>query len=318
MPSRKESGFIRYQHVERLGTPLVQDIEIGEVYIFPKLDGTNASVWLDYTETGPVVRCGSRNRVLTADNDNAGFYAWVQENADMFHEIFDAQPTWTIYGEWLVPHTMKTYRAEAWRNFFVFDVREIHPDGIRQRWVPYLEMVEGLLAHALSHDRLRTIPPLAVVKHPSPEDIQRYVDSNTFLIQDGSDSAGEGVVLKNYGFFNEFGAQVWAKVVRNEFKDRNREEFGHVVRDGVKTPEIEIVERIVTPELVAKERAKMEANGALSRQILIPRLLSTMFHVVVTEELWNELKRLKNPTIDFRLLQRHVIAQTKAFSKDLF
>ena len=36
--------FREYTHVERYGNDEVQGIEYGELYIFPKLDGTNASV----------------------------------------------------------------------------------------------------------------------------------------------------------------------------------------------------------------------------------------------------------------------------------
>ena len=35
--------FKKYQHVERLGTSEVQGIENGMCYVFPKIDGTNAS-----------------------------------------------------------------------------------------------------------------------------------------------------------------------------------------------------------------------------------------------------------------------------------
>jgi hypothetical protein len=38
----------------------------------------------------------------------------------------------------------------------------------------------------------------------------------------------------------------------------------------------------------------------------------------VTEELWTALKQYKDPTIDFKKLRRHVIAQTKSLAKDLF
>ena len=45
-------------------------IELGKVYVFPKIDGTNGSVWID----DGIIKAGSRNRELTLDNDNAGFY----------------------------------------------------------------------------------------------------------------------------------------------------------------------------------------------------------------------------------------------------
>ena len=42
--------FRRYQHLERFGTTEVQNIELGECYIFPKIDGTNSSVWIENGE----------------------------------------------------------------------------------------------------------------------------------------------------------------------------------------------------------------------------------------------------------------------------
>lgn len=42
--------FIKYQHVERFGNLEVQNIELGLCHIFPKIDGTNASVWLENGE----------------------------------------------------------------------------------------------------------------------------------------------------------------------------------------------------------------------------------------------------------------------------
>ncbi len=56
------SEFRKYMHVERYGNDEVQGIEIGTCYIFPKLDGTNGSVWLQDDQ----VCCGSRNRLRTA------------------------------------------------------------------------------------------------------------------------------------------------------------------------------------------------------------------------------------------------------------
>lgn len=42
--------FRRYQHVERFGNDEVEDINIGTCYIFPKIDGTNSSVYLGMME----------------------------------------------------------------------------------------------------------------------------------------------------------------------------------------------------------------------------------------------------------------------------
>ena len=37
--------FVKYQHIERFGTQETEGIENGTCYVFPKIDGTNASLW---------------------------------------------------------------------------------------------------------------------------------------------------------------------------------------------------------------------------------------------------------------------------------
>ena len=54
--------FNEYQHIERFGMPEVEFIEQGKCYIFPKIDGTNASVWMG--DDGEI-HAGSRHRELT-------------------------------------------------------------------------------------------------------------------------------------------------------------------------------------------------------------------------------------------------------------
>ena len=109
-----------YQHVERLGTTETNGILGGTCYIFPKIDGTNATVWLGDDNT---LRAGSRKRELSLEDDNAGFCAFANrgDNYLVFLRVF---PNLRLYGEWLVPHSLRTYRDDAWRHFYIFDVME--------------------------------------------------------------------------------------------------------------------------------------------------------------------------------------------------
>ena len=122
--------FKEYQHLERFGTTEVAQIELGECYIFPKIDGTNASVWLLNGE----LQAGSRTRHLTLEKDNAGFLAWAKEQTNLI-EYLKENPLLRLYGEWLVPHSLKTYRESAWRKFYVFDVY----DDETKTHLPYSE-----------------------------------------------------------------------------------------------------------------------------------------------------------------------------------
>jgi ATP-dependent RNA circularization protein (DNA/RNA ligase family) len=177
-------------HLERLGTTEVDGIEIGTVYVFPKLDGTNASIWLEDGE----LCAGSRNRKLSVDSDNAGFYNWAltQKNLKV---MLQRNPNLSFYGEWLVPHSLKTYRDDAWRKFYIFDAYN-HDTGM---YIHYDGLKEILDAHNADY-----LAPLAIVKNGNYETFQGLLEKNVFLIQEGQ-GLGEGIVLKNYEWENKFG-----------------------------------------------------------------------------------------------------------------
>jgi len=57
-------------------------------------------------------------------------------------------------------------------------------------------------------------------------------------------------------------------------------------------------------------------NGWTSRYI--PRLLDTVFHDLITEEMWRILKDHKNPTINFTTLKHFTIAKIKQIKPEVF
>ena len=116
------SGFQKYLHLERYGTDGVDGITIGQCHIFPKLDGTNASFWYEQGQWF----YASRNRQLHIHEDNAGFMNWAITQ-DKLTQLAKDYPEHRFYGEWLVPHSVKGYRDDAWRNLYIFDVMK--PDG---------------------------------------------------------------------------------------------------------------------------------------------------------------------------------------------
>lgn len=293
--------FTSYQHIERFGTTEVENIQFGECYIFPKIDGTNSSVWL---EDGNL-KAGSRNRELTLESDNADFYKSILQDEKILNLLLD-YPFWRIYGEWLVPHTLKTYREDAWRKFYVFDIKYedsyIHYD----EYAPILEQYG-----------IEFIRPLAVIRNPSYDQLINLLDVNTFLIKDGCGS-GEGIVIKNYDYRNKYGRQTWAKMVRNEFKDNNKKVMGVKTTNGEKIIEEDIINRFCTQVLIDKVYAKIvnENGGWNSKNI--PQLLNTVFYDLIQEETWNFLKVFKFPLINFRALQHLCTNKIKELKPELF
>jgi hypothetical protein len=298
-------SFIKYQHLERYGNTEVEGIEVGTCYVFPKLDGTNGSVWMDLTKAIPF-SCGSRNRELALDNDNAGFMKAMMDDNAVVPYIYD-NPDHVLYGEWLVPHTLKTYNDDAWRKFYVFDVY----DRIKERLLSYDEYSEGLIAAGIN-----VIAPIAIIKNGTESHFTECLSKAHYLVKDGEGS-GEGVVIKNYDYHNKYGRQTWAKLVTNEFKAKHHIAMGAPVV-GCEIVEEKIAAKYVTQSLVDKVEAKIvnEMGGWSSKYI--PRLINTVWYDVVTEETWNFVKEFKNPKVDFKVLSHYVTAKIKELKKELF
>jgi hypothetical protein len=305
--------FKKYQHLERFGTTEVQNIELGKCYVFPKIDGTNASVWLN--KDGEV-QAGSRKRHLSLEDDNAGFCAWVNQQENI-KEYLIKNPNHRLFGEWLVKHSLKTYKDDAWRKFYVFDVyvdKEDHEieEGISTMKSLHYDVYKvGMEEHGIDY-----IPPICSITNGSYEQFINQLQKNVFLIEDGK-GIGEGIVIKNYDYENKYNRQTWAKIVTSEFKEKHSKEMGGGDLKGKKMVEEEIAEEYVTKALCEKVYAKIEnENGFNSKDI--PRLLNTVYYDIVNEESWNFVKKHKNPTINFNTLKHFVFKKVKEKIPQIF
>lgn len=304
--------FQQYQHIERLNTAETEHIELGECYIFPKIDGTNGSIWISEGQ----IKSGSRTRELTLEKDNAGFLEWVLQQKNIA-DYLKENPTHRLFGEWLVPHSLKTYREKAWRNFYVFDVtvdkiesEVLHESDTKVKYLHYEEYKPLLEKHGISF-----IPPICKITNGSYEQFINQLINNVFLIEDGKGN-GEGIVIKRYDFRNKYNRPTWAKIVTSEFKEKHSKEMGYPDMKGEKMVEFEIANEFVTQALVEKEYAKIALEGWNSK--MIPRLLHTVFYSLVKEDCWEFVKKHKTPTIDFKRLQHFTFAQVKIKKPELF
>jgi hypothetical protein len=299
--------FRKYQHIERYGTAEVDCIEIGKCYVFPKIDGTNSSAWLG--EDGNI-HAGSRTRELTIEADNAGFFNAIRQDTRIINYL-QKHPAHRLFGEWLVPHSLHTYRDDAWYRFYVFDVCLDTDNETGLEYIPYDTYKPWLDECGIDY-----IMPISIIKNADYDCFIHCLEQNVFLIKDGA-GIGEGIVIKNYDYYNKYGRQTWAKIVTSEFKEKHYKAMGSPVIEN-KVIEQAIVDLFVTSALVEKEYAKIvnECDGWASR--LIPRLLSQVFHALITEEMWNIIKEFKNPKVDFKMLNAITIGKIKAIKSELF
>lgn len=297
------ADFREYQHIEKYGNDEVEGIELGTCYIFPKIDGTNGSIWIN--EAG-ILQCGSRHRVLSLDHDNQGFMHYVDNHVELKNFVYDHR-LWTVYGEWLVPHTLKTYRGDTWRRFYIFDIW----DSVMQRYLGYDEYKPILDFYHLDY-----IPCSCIMQNTTYANLLHELYSNTFLIETGK-GIGEGIVIKNYQFKNKWGRTTWAKVIHTAFKDALTHS-STPTKIFTECIEEQICIKYIDKALVSKVYAKIvnEREGWNSRYI--PELLSTVYHDFITEELWDILKQYKNPKIDFKRLNQITINTVKTLLPELF
>jgi hypothetical protein len=299
--------FKKYMHIEKWGNTEVEGIEIGDCYIFSKIDGTLSSIWVD--DYGKLC-AGSKNRQLTLENDNRGFYKYILEkesNESIFHNFFIDFPNYILYAEYLVPHTLKTYRDDAWNKYYVFDVY----DTERECYIHYWDYKPILNSFDIEY-----IPCQKIIRNPTLEVLEIEMNNNTYLMKQGE--IGEGIVIKNYQFVNRFGRITWAKLVRSEFREKHLKSFNSPKLTGDKKIEDKIVELFITETLVEKTYAKIKNDNDGWSSKNIPELLNRVYYDLIREEIWEILKKFKNPTIDFKLLKKFTDMKIKEIKTELF
>ena len=293
------SGFVKYFHLERMYKDETKGINNGTIFIQPKLDGTCSSVWMD--KDG--IKTGSRNRELTLDNDNQGFCRFIEENKSLYEPLFTLLPNAILFGEFLVPHTIKAYVKDAWKKFYVFDVALQRGEELSFLTPEQYEPVLNSLG-------ITYVPTVAKLENYEG-DYSEFRDKVNYLIDPSIKGASpEGLVIKNYNFINTYGRNCFAKIVFEQFHEEKK------VKVALESSlEVEIAEKYVTEHLVQKELAKLKSSGVVKLQ---PALLQTVFYVLLVEELADIVKKHKLPIIDFKALNRAVIVQVKKYASELF
>jgi len=281
----------------------------GKCYIFPKMDGGNASV---YVEDGGI-RCATRNQPVDSNNP---IYKHVISQKGIVDLLTD-HPEVRLYGEWMVPHTVKTYTNDVWNRLFVFDVcvdgkifddvgSGVHDEG-------HFHLPYDVYAPVLERYGVNYIKPLEVIDFPTFDRLHEIADKANDAYIMPNLGCGEGIVIKRYDFVNQRGETVWGKVLNSVFT-QNRISRLSFDPSGASV-EQRIANRVVTPLLVDKEIHKFEADRG---PINPSAALNIVWYCVVTEYMWDEIRRNKEPIIDFKKLKKTVFAKVREIRPELF
>jgi len=91
-----------------------------EVFVTEKIDGTNGQIFIQ----DGVMKVGSRNRWLSKDSDNHGFYSWAVENKEELLKLGEGRH----FGEWWGSGIQRRYNLDE-KRFSLFNLKRWGENG---------------------------------------------------------------------------------------------------------------------------------------------------------------------------------------------
>lgn len=297
--------FKSYDKVERWDhTDEVDGLLNGICYIQEKIDGANSSSWLDNDFIGVAKRsCQIASGPLEYDSNYEiadafkGLSLHILKHSGI-RSFFKTYPHLRLYHEWLVRHTI-IYDPRVMNIAYVFDIF----DDNRHVWLTPEEWMPLIQEFHIAY-----IPLLEKVENPTFNQLKEFLKKGS-LFRNGE---MEGIVIKNYNFFNKFGHQVFMKMVNKEFQEVNKIVFGRSSRK--EAIEQQIVTNYITEARVRKIMDKIKDEGKELKVEILSEVLGRVYHDLITEDCWNIVgKRFKGVTISFKELNKLCTIHTKVF-----
>lgn len=299
-------SFRKFTHVERLGSKNIDTEKYldGHVFVFTKIDGTNGCVW---GEPDGSVHCGSRTRELTLDNDNAGFMSYIMNDDSMagLREFCVSNPTLIVYGEWLGHNKfvgrIKRYVTSGFHIFAIYD-RSLN------QYIPYPQVVK-----LLDNVDVPVIPPIREYDNPSMDTLTGILDDARYNLFDNDKEGGEGIVVYNYDYRDEYGHVALGKIVRKEYIDSKKKKNKKV---NIINTEEEFINEFVTTAFLDKCQNKIEQALGLDEWETTNKTMGMFINLVandlIKEELNGYLRKKKwNVQFDFSKYQRLVATECR-------
>lgn len=284
----------KYIDIERLGHEDNKDIFLsGEdtLVVEEKVDGGNGSFWLE--DDG--IHFGSRNRDLTLENDTKmfeGFQKQLREHLANIKEIIN--PNYIYYFEWMQKHTISYTKAP----FVIgFDIRIKHSANSEDSG-----LFLGRDAREQEFNRLQ-IENVPLVWRGSVNDIKKMEIRELIPKSKYFDGMAEGIVIKNYCRKHPHqNHQLYAKLVRDEFKEDNKAVFGNVRNKSSDTSKI--IQEFCTDARIRKAVLLHIDNG----DKLELKLMAKVPHYVIQDMFKEEILAIidKYKFIDLKEIRQKV------------
>ncbi|WP_439197285.1 RNA ligase family protein [Bacillus velezensis] len=239
------SEMKKYTDIVRLGHRTTEGVltENDYVVVYEKLDGANASFTLN-PDTYEM-EAFSRNRKLDSENNLRGFYEYTQKI-----DPEDLNSDYIYFGEWLVKHKVD-YGVNK-NEFYLFDIYD-KKEGVDLSHVAVVTEAFRL--------GLTLAPILYAGKYRGFDHLQNFVGRSALA---NESAEGEGVVVKNVSYRDNFGKQLFVKVVSDSFREMQPQK---APRDPAKlNAEQTFVRTFATKGRVDKLLRKMVDEGVIEEK----------------------------------------------------
>ncbi len=311
--------FTKYHKIE---AATKHPLPPGALVVQHKLDGSQAGIeyqsgaLLVHTRKTALARISmdETGKIATQilGGGNAGFAGLVSLVESSFVALRDwmqAHGVVHIYGEWLVPHSVK-YPDHMWRKFYVYDLLVEHESGEGEAFMnpesfpfPYGDF---------GFEKVRAITLVPYHGQVTHEQVRK----TTLELQQELGYAIEGTVVKSYekdllGETDRFGKRYVYKDVLPDFAEtKGTEGAAH----APPPTEQALAESLPTRTIEKRYLDVVAANGGQFEGKLIPQIMGRVWNDFVTEVLDGGLRDLKYPVVNTRELKRLVDQRSRTFA----
>ena len=289
--------FKKYNKIHHLGDSETEGIfSPGNVVVQSKVDGAQFSFWVDENDT---LHFGKHSCEMSSEetysHKNDGSYVWKAvpdiEYAYL-HSNIEFKKSLIYYGESLQKHTLQ-YRDDM-PGFIGYDVFSLETG----------EFLDWKIAK--QEFELIGLPFINVHFEKDVRDITIKELHKLISISPYRDDGDEGIVIKRYDCKNIYGRPLFAKIVANDFKEKNRQVFNGI--KNVNTDELNITDTYCTPGRITKIIHKLIADEQYG---LSMKLMPILFREVVKDILIENILTIymENKQINFKTLEKLVATQ---------
>lgn len=269
---KKYADIIRYGKSSTQGVIKEGDI----ISITEKIDGANAS--FTYDVDNPLgVSCYSRRLPLTNDNTLRGFYGWVNENIVPIKEKLN--PRYRYIGEWLVSHKIQ-YQEDKYYQFYMFSIWDEETEQ-------YLS--DDIVISEAERLGLKTVEYFYRGEFISYEHMSSFIGkSNMTKVP----NMGEGIVVKNSNYFDNFGKQVFVKLVSEKFAEVQKQKLPK--NPNINEKEVAIIKSILTKPRVEKLMLKLVDEGLMNKDDFVIENMGKLLKLLGNRVLEDMIKEEKD------------------------